>query len=59
MNRIRHHLEPIAQPRQEASAEPTQLITHIVRLGRSRARWRMLAVSLIAALAGFVAASFD
>jgi hypothetical protein len=44
---------------QEPIARPNDTLAHIIRLGRSRARWRMLAVALMAMLAGIAVASFD
>jgi hypothetical protein len=44
---------------QEPIACPNDALAHIIRLGRSRARWRMLAVALMAMLAGIAVASFD
>ncbi len=44
---------------QETIASSNDALSHIIRLGRSRARWRMLAVALMAMLAGIAIASFD
>lgn len=44
---------------QEPLTQSTHAIAQIIRLGRSRARWRMFAVALVALLAGIAVASFD
>ena len=41
---------------QETIASSNDALSHIIRLGRSRARWRMLAVALMAMLAGIAVA---
>jgi hypothetical protein len=44
---------------QEDLANPSHPLNHIIRLGRSRARWRLFAVALVSLLAGIAIGSFD
>jgi hypothetical protein len=39
---------------QEDLANPSHPLNHIIRLGRSRARWRLAAVMLLSLFAGLV-----
>jgi hypothetical protein len=44
---------------QEDLANPSHPLNHIIRLGRSRTRWRLFAVALVSLLAGIAIGSFD